>query len=128
MKTVEAANVKYQTGAVRSPDAEETRYDLISPIGLRRVAEACAEGSHKYGDFNWEKGMPVNDILNHAIRHIYLFLSGDTSEDHLGHATWNLMAACHSHELWHHLNEGTLRGECCAPPEPRNGTSHNSAT
>ncbi len=122
-KEVQGANVAYSTGAVRSSDAESARYDLVSPIGLRREAEACAEGSIKYGDFNWEKGMPVNDLLNHALRHIYAFLSGDRSEDHLGHAKWNLGAACHSQELWPHLNEGTLRGEGCTPPakEKANG-------
>jgi hypothetical protein len=108
-KIVEGDGVQYATGAVRSADAEATRYDLVSPIGLRRAAEACAEGSEKYGDYNWEKGMPISDLLNHAIRHVYKYLEGDRSEDHLGHATWNMMAACHSEELWPELNAGKLR-------------------
>ena len=107
---------KFGTGAIRSDTFEEFRYDLVSPIGLREVARACAEGAAKYGDWNWENGMPVHDLLNHAIAHIYGFLSGDRSEPHLGHAAWNLLAAIHSHELWPHLNEGHLRGvRCCAP-------------
>lgn len=108
---------KFGTGAVRSSDVEEFRYDLISPIGLREVARACAEGAEKYGDWNWEKGMPAHDLLNHAIAHIYGFLSGDRREPHLGHAAWNLLAAIHSHELWAHLNEGNLRGDNCSPPQ-----------
>lgn len=108
--------VAYATGAVRSADAESTRYDLITPIGLRRVAEACAEGAKKYADYNWEKGMPILDLLNHAIRHVYLFLAGDRSEDHLGHAGWNLLAACHSDEQWPELNQNTLRTHGCKPP------------
>jgi hypothetical protein len=107
---------KFGTGAVRSSTFEEFRYDLVSPIGIREVARACAEGAQKYSDFNWEKGMPVHDLLNHAIAHVYQFLSGDRSEPHLGHAAWNLLAACHSHELWPHLNDGTLRGPGCKPP------------
>lgn len=107
---------KFGTGAVRSDTFEAFRYDLVSPIGLREVARACAEGAQKYADFNWERGMPVNDLLNHAIAHIYQFLSGDRSEPHLGHAAWNLLAACHSHELWPHLNDGKLRGPGCTPP------------
>ena len=35
----------FTTGAVRSADAEDTRFDLITPIGLRRLAETCAEGA-----------------------------------------------------------------------------------
>jgi hypothetical protein len=115
---------KFGTGAVRSDAVEEFRYDLVSPIGLREVARACAEGAAKYSDFNWERGMPVHDLLNHAIAHVYAFLSGDRSEPHLGHAAWNLLSAIHSHELWPHLNDGHLRQPGCRlPAEARNATS-----
>lgn len=116
IKVTEDTSVKYVSGAVRSSDAELTRYDLISPIGLAAVAAACAEGAAKYSAYNWERGMPATDMLNHAIRHIYLFLAGDRSEDHLGHAGWNVIGAIHSLEVWPDLNEGTLRtGNCEAP-------------
>lgn len=107
---------EFETGAVRSSDADGERYDLISPIGLKAVAETCHEGALKYSDFNWERGMAAHDILNHAIRHIYKFLSGDRSEPHLPHAAWGLLAAIHSLECWPELNEGTLRGPGCTPP------------
>ena len=107
---------KFGTGAVRSSDVEEFRYDLISPIGLREVARAAAEGAEKYGDWNWERGMPVHDLLNHVIAHVYQFLAGDRGEPHLGHAAWGLLAAIHSDELWPELNHGTLRGEGCTAP------------
>ncbi len=117
MSTVPENDIKrFCTGANRSTDADSSRYDLISPVGLRRLAETCAEGAAKYGDFNWERGMPVADLLNHAIRHIYLYLAGDRGEDHLAHATWNLLAAMHSEELWPELNVGTLREPNCRPP------------
>ena len=108
---------KFGTGAVRSDSVEEFRYDLVSPIGLREVARACAEGAGKYGDWNWEKGMPVHDLLNHAIAHIFQFLEGDRSEPHLGHAAWNLLAAIHSDKLWPEINSGTLRGPGCTRPD-----------
>jgi len=116
VKTVTEKGVSFSTGAVRSKDAEGARFDLVSPIGLRRVAETCREGADKYGDYNWEKGMPINDLLNHALQHIYNYLSGDRSEDHLGHAGWGLMAAMHSEEMWPYLNEN-LRGPGCVPPQ-----------
>jgi hypothetical protein len=109
--------VEYETGARRSSDAEEFRYDLISPVGLAAVARACQEGADKYGDYNWEKGMRANVMLNHALRHIYEFLSGDRQEDHLGHAAWNLISAIHSLEVWPDLNEGTLRSAGFQPPD-----------
>lgn len=116
-KSNDGETVSYATGAVRSADVEAVRFDLISPIGLRRVAAACAEGAAKYSDYNWEKGMPVADLLNHALAHVYNFLGGDRSEDHLGHAAWNLIGAIHSVEKWPHLN-GQLRGPGCVPPAP----------
>jgi hypothetical protein len=116
---VSGTTAKFGTGAVRSDTVEAFRYDLVSPIGLREVARTCAEGAAKYGDWNWEKGMPVHDLLNHAIAHLYQFLSGDRNEPHLGHAAWNVLAAIHSEEMWPHLNEGNLRKPgCCHPSAP----------
>jgi hypothetical protein len=107
---------QYDTGAVRSGDCEDTRYDLISPIGLAALARTYAEGAAKFGAFNWENGMPATDLLNHAIAHIYKFLGGDRSEDHIGHATWNLIGVSHSLEMWPELNNGYLRGPGCTCP------------
>jgi len=88
----------FSTGAVRGSDADDVRFDLITPIGLRRLAETCAEGARKYGDRNWLKGIPASVMLNHAIRHIYLWLEGDDSEDHLSHAAWNILGVSHFEE------------------------------
>lgn len=86
------------TGAVRSKDADDVRFDLISPIGLRRLAETYAEGSKKYGDRNWLKGFKQTELLNHALRHVNMYNSGDRSEDHLAHAVWNLLTMMHFEE------------------------------
>ena len=109
----------FASGAVRSADTAGLRYDLISPIALKRIAQTCAEGAAKYSAFNWEKGMDVPDLLNHAINHIYSYLAGDRSEDHLGHAAWNCCAAIHSETLWPNLNANKLRGPNCSPPSEK---------
>lgn len=111
------AHKEYDTGAVRSSDCEDARYDLISPIGLRALAKTYAEGAKKFGPFNWENGMPATDMINHALTHIYKFLEGNRDEDHLGHAAWNILGAVHSLELWPHLNNQWLRGPNCTVPE-----------
>jgi hypothetical protein len=110
----------YDTGASRNGDCEDVRYDLISPIGLEALARTYAEGAAKRGRNNWENGMPVNDLLNHALAHIYKFLGGCRAEDHLAHAAWNVLGAIHSLKLWPELNDGTLRGADCACPENAN--------
>jgi hypothetical protein len=89
---------QFPTGAARSNDADDVRFDLITPIGLRRLAGTCAEGAKKYGDHNWTRGIPASEMLNHAIRHVYRWLEGDTEEDHLAHAAWNLLSVCHFEE------------------------------
>jgi hypothetical protein len=102
--------VRFPTGAVRSCDAEGTRFDLIPQVGLRRLAETCAEGAAKYGDRNWEQGFPATSLMNHALRHLHLWLAGDASEDHLAHATWNLMALMHFEEQRADLVDVPSRG------------------
>lgn len=86
---------RFETGAVRSSDADSERYDLISPVALQSLARTCAEGAAKYGDHNWLKGMPHSSFLNHALRHLRMYQQGDRTEDHLGHAMWNVMGLIH---------------------------------
>lgn len=107
---------KYETGAERSADCDDVRYDLITPIGLRALAKTYAEGAAKFGAHNWENGMPAVDMLNHAIAHIFSFLGGNRDEDHLGHAAWNVLGAIHSVEKWPEMNKKMLRGPNCTVP------------
>ena len=103
--------IKFPTGAQRSSDADNERYDLISPIGLRRLAETYAEGARKYGDRNWENGFPASVLMNHCMRHINLWMAGDSSEDHLSHAAWNLLGVMHFEETMPELIDIPSRSE-----------------
>jgi hypothetical protein len=103
--------IKFPTGAQRSGDAECERYDLISPIGLRRLAATCAEGAARHGERNWELGMPASALINHALRHINLWMGGDDEEDHLAHAAWNLMGLMHFDETRPELIDIPSRNE-----------------
>src|SRR5688572_10310175 len=40
----------------------QERFDLISHVGMRRLAETYKEGEIKYGAYNVEKGMPIHDL------------------------------------------------------------------
>jgi hypothetical protein len=56
-------------------------------------------GAVTYGENNWQKGMPLSHCLNHALAHLYKYLEGDRTEDHLAHAACNLLMACHFEEV-----------------------------
>lgn len=101
----------FPSGAERSTDADNVRYDLITPIGLQRLAETYKEGADKYGDWNWMKGFPASDLMNHVIKHIFQWLEGDTTEDHLAHATWGLMTIMHFEDTRPDLIDIPLRSK-----------------
>jgi hypothetical protein len=83
------------SGAVRCSDAKTVAYQDVCPSALKRLAETYREGHTKYTQDNWAKGMPIDETLNHAIRHIELYRNGDCTEDHLAHAVWNLFTVMH---------------------------------
>lgn len=60
------------------------------------AAEVAKYGADKYGetffDRNYTK-IPVEEHINHAIQHLYAYLAGDESDDHLGHAIVRAMFA-----------------------------------
>ena len=91
----ESEVTRFTSGAVRSKEIDSVRYDLISQVGLRRLAETYAEGSRKYFDRNWEKGIPTSNLINHTLHHIQQWLNGNSNEDHLAHAAWGLFAIMH---------------------------------
>jgi hypothetical protein len=101
----------FPTGAVRG-SAGSTRYDLVPRVGLRRLAETCREGAEKYGVDNWVKGIPSSNLMAHALEHVYRWLDGDRTEDHLAHAAWGLFVLMHNEERRPELQDiGTQGGQ-----------------
>ncbi|MFC8686335.1 dATP/dGTP diphosphohydrolase domain-containing protein [Brevibacillus porteri] len=89
----------FETGAKRDRAPGKGRYDLLSPVAMRRIAIRSELGELKYGDGrNWEKGMPISEFMDSAVRHIFQYMAGDTQEDHLAAAAWNLNCAMHLEE------------------------------
>lgn len=90
---------EFESGCVRDIRTGKGRFDLISPIGLRRLAVIYELGMQKYKERNWEKGMPISRVLDSAERHINQYKEGLREEDHLAQAAWNLFAAMHYEEV-----------------------------
>lgn len=55
------------------------------------VAKHFEEGAKKYGENNWQKGIPVHCYIDSAIRHYLKWLRGDKDEPHDRAFVWNLM-------------------------------------
>lgn len=92
--------ISYGEGkAVREPSIGKGRFDLITPFGLRRLAEWYELGAQKYSDRNWEKGIPFSRYVDSAMRHLNKFVMGMNDEDHLAAAAWNILAIIHHQEL-----------------------------
>lgn len=49
------------------------------------------EGAKKYGENNWQKGIPVHCYLDSAIRHYLKYIRGDDDEPHYRAFVWNIM-------------------------------------
>ena len=69
----------------------DKRYERSTPTMLLEVAKHFEEGAKKYGENNWQKGIPVNCYIDSAIRHYLKWLRGDTDEPHDRAFVWNLM-------------------------------------
>jgi hypothetical protein len=95
---------QYEDGAVRDATTGKGRFDLLSPLVLRRDAKHMENGATKYAARNWEKGMPLSRCFDSAMRHLNEYmrcrmLGIDMPEDHLAAARWNIGALIHFEEL-----------------------------
>ncbi len=91
----------FPSGAKRSKKSE--RFDLICPVGLKRIARRYALGAAKYSDFNWCLGVPASECLNHLIAHVVDFMeNGNSKDDNLAAIAWNAIALMHYEEGCRH--------------------------
>ncbi len=81
---------EFETGAKREQAPNKGRYDLIPTTGHHRLAVHFENGAKKYGERNWEKGLPLGRCLDSAERHLNQFKAGDRTEDHLAAILWNV--------------------------------------
>ena len=98
----------FTTGAVRDIQDNKGRYDLLPTRALRRLAEHYENGAKKYGDRNWEKGIPLSRMMDSAMRHMFKALQGLTDEDHLTAVAWNILGIV---ELKERIEEGQMPKE-----------------
>jgi hypothetical protein len=104
---------KAPTGAVRSNDVAGFDYMSMPLLGVMAIARTAGEGGGKYGRFNYMKGMPVHDILNHVFQHIVVVGLGKSRSEmivDLAHAAWGCCTAIQMLTLNPELSEPHMLG------------------
>lgn len=62
------------------------RYDMWLDVAVH-----FEEGAKKYGENNWQKGLPARSYVDSALRHYWKFMRGDVDERHDSAFVWNLV-------------------------------------
>ena len=72
---------------------------------LLEVAKHFEEGAKKYGESNWQKGIPVRCYIDSAVRHYLKWLRGDKDEPHDRAFVWNILCCIWTCENKPELND-----------------------
>ena len=74
-------------------------YDALSASGVFHdpytmfieVSKHFEAGAKKYGEHNWQKGIPTHCYIDSGVRHYLKYLRGDTDEPHDRAFVWNML-------------------------------------
>lgn len=105
---------KFDTGAVRDGKPVPLRWDLISGVALRRIAEICTPNEFAA----WSQFSPM-ELVGFACDTLFKYISGDRSEPWLRISFRHLMYAIHIHGNDHETLE---RIQCLHGPSAANLT------
>ena len=78
---------------------------------LLEVSKHFEEGAKKYGENNWQKGIPESSYIDSAVRHYLKWLRGDDDERHDRAFVWNIMCLIWTHE--HITDKQSVTDERC---------------
>lgn len=75
------------------------------PTMILEVSKHFEEGAKKYGENNWQKGIPVKCYMDSAIRHYIKYIRGDNEEPHNRAFVWNILTAIWTCNHYPSLND-----------------------
>lgn len=55
------------------------------------VSKHFEDGAKKYGEYNWQKGIPTQSYIDSAIRHLLKYIAGWDDEPHDRAFAWNII-------------------------------------
>lgn len=70
--------------------SDHKAFDSLADM-LLEVSIHFEEGAKKYGERNWEKGIPTQRYIDSAVRHYLKWLRGDDDERHDRAFCWNII-------------------------------------
>ena len=82
---------EFPSGAVRDMHSGKGRMDLLPWNAVIEVSKHCENGAVKYGEHNVDRGIPWHSLADSGSRHLAKWIAGQTDEDHLVAACWNLL-------------------------------------
>lgn len=77
----------------------------VYPTMYLEVSKHFEEGAKKYGEHNWQKGIPVKCYIDSAVRHYLKFMRGDNDEPHDRALVWNILCCIWTCENKPELND-----------------------
>jgi len=108
----------FETGAARdTQEGKPNFYECLSPFAVWRYGEYMAVASAKYGDGNWQKGIPIESYMKSLERHFLKLkmqlaydYDAEPGVDHAAAIMFNVMGLMHVQELAKRGQEVTGRG------------------
>jgi hypothetical protein len=74
-------------------DYEETTFMQVLSASVIALSKHFEQGAQKYGERNWEKGIPLHFYIDSALRHYMKIKAGFDDENHHLACLWNLVCA-----------------------------------
>lgn len=72
---------------------------------ILEVSKHFEDGAKKYGERNWQKGIPAHCYIDSAVRHYLKFCRGDTDERHDRAFAWNILCCIWTCDYMPELND-----------------------
>lgn len=88
-------------------------FGVTEEIDIWSLVLKCAmqleRGAAKYGERNWEKGIPLERYIDSGIRHLLKYWRGDTDEPHDDAFIWNMLCGAWTARVYPELNKYPIK-------------------
>lgn len=74
-------------------------------IKVLELSKHFEAGAVKYGERNWEKGIPLSSYIDSAVRHYLKHLDGQKDENHFIAFIWNIICCIWTNEHLPHMRD-----------------------